>query len=353
MHSAALLACCCCCMCAGVTIVVGCAMLSLALGVMSGSPALLATLAGSLVLGVLYSIGKLQGRTAAACWCQQKYYYLVSNQTAGCYLGLGLLGVGCMLTDPQPLHLRIAASSPANALRPRLRLLAHGCYQKVQPCLYGSQCRQDCPLACSDLLPCTYSHSDPPVCLPFRVPICLPTHPLTPPPELPLMRWKRSPWLAALCILAVRAVMVQLGFFLHMQHSLGISGFVLTRPLAFTMGFMLLYSVVIALFKDLPDIKGDTQAGVRTFSVRHGAKAIYWTCIGLLMAAYAGGVVFAATSPEPWARLPVALGHMALAGLLYSKSVKVNPDRKQDLASHYMFVWKLFYAEYFIIPFLR
>jgi homogentisate phytyltransferase/homogentisate geranylgeranyltransferase len=147
--------------------------------------------------------------------------------------------------------------------------------------------------------------------------------------------------------------MVQLGFFLHMQHSLGISGFVLTRPLAFTMGFMLLYSVVIALFKDLPDIKGDTQAGVRTFSVRHGAKAIYWTCIGLLMAAYAGGVVFAATSPEPWARLPVALGHMALAGLLYSKSVKVNPDRKQDLASHYMFVWKLFYAEYLIIPFLR
>jgi homogentisate phytyltransferase/homogentisate geranylgeranyltransferase len=167
------------------------------------------------------------------------------------------------------------------------------------------------------------------------------------------MRWKRSPWLAALCILAVRAVMVQLGFFLHMQHALGLSGFVLSRPLAFTMAFMLLYSVVIALFKDLPDIKGDTQAGVRTFSVRHGAKAIYWTCIGLLLAAYAGGVAFAATSPVAWTRLPVALGHIALAGLLWSKSVKVNPDRKQALAEHYMFIWKLFYAEYLIIPFLR
>lgn len=171
--------------------------------------------------------------------------------------------------------------------------------------------------------------------------------------ELPFMRWKRSPWLAALCILAVRAVMVQLGFFLHMQHALGLSGFVLSRPLAFTMAFMLLYSVVIALFKDLPDIKGDTQAGVRTFSVRHGAKAVYWTCIGLLLAAYAGGVLFAATSPVGWTRLPVALGHMALAGLLWSKSVKVNPDRKQVLAEHYMFIWKLFYAEYLIIPFLR
>lgn len=36
---------------------VACAVLSLGLGLLSGSPALLATLAGSLVLGVLYSIG--------------------------------------------------------------------------------------------------------------------------------------------------------------------------------------------------------------------------------------------------------------------------------------------------------
>eukprot|EP00775_Hariotina_reticulata_P005566 gene5566-5803_t len=171
--------------------------------------------------------------------------------------------------------------------------------------------------------------------------------------ELPLMRWKRSPWLAALCIMAVRVVMVQLGFFLHMQQALGISNFTVTRPLGFTMGFMLLFSVVIALFKDIPDVKGDTQAGVRTFSVRHGVPVVFWTCIGLLLAAYAGGVLFVATSPEPWSSLPVAVGHMALAALLWSRSVKVNTSRKQELVDHYMFIWKLFYAEYLIIPFLR
>jgi homogentisate phytyltransferase/homogentisate geranylgeranyltransferase len=171
--------------------------------------------------------------------------------------------------------------------------------------------------------------------------------------ELPFMRWKRSPWLAALCILAVRAVMVQLGFFLHMQHAVGVTGFVVTRPLGFTMIFMLLFSVVIALFKDIPDVKGDTQAGVQTFSVRHGVKSIFWTCVGLLMAAYAGGIGFALTSPEPWSRLPVALGHAALAALLWSRSAKVNVGRKSEITDHYMFVWKLFYAEYLIIPFLR
>ncbi|KAF6261620.1 UbiA prenyltransferase family [Scenedesmus sp. NREL 46B-D3] len=171
--------------------------------------------------------------------------------------------------------------------------------------------------------------------------------------ELPFMRWKRSPWLAALCILAVRAVMVQLGFFLHMQHSLGVTGLVVTRPLGFTMIFMLLFSVVIALFKDIPDVKGDTQAGVLTFSVRHGVKAIFWTCVGVLMAAYAGGIAFAFTSPEPWSRVPVAVGHAALGALLWSRSAEVNVGRKQELTDHYMFVWKLFYAEYLIIPFLR
>ncbi len=35
--------------------------------------------------------------------------------------------------------------------------------------------------------------------------------------ELPFMRWKRSPVLAAGCILVVRALAVQLGFYFHMQ----------------------------------------------------------------------------------------------------------------------------------------
>lgn len=34
--------------------------------------------------------------------------------------------------------------------------------------------------------------------------------------DLPWLRWKRSPVLAAACILAVRAVLVQLGFYYHM-----------------------------------------------------------------------------------------------------------------------------------------
>jgi homogentisate phytyltransferase/homogentisate geranylgeranyltransferase len=115
--------------------------------------------------------------------------------------------------------------------------------------------------------------------------------------------------------------------------------------------------VVIALFKDIPDIKGDTQAGVRTFSVRMGAARVFWICIGLLLAAYAGGVAYGANmlltqQGAAAAGAVVVGGHAAMAALLWARARAVATDRQQELTSAYMFIWKLFYAEYLLIPFL-
>ncbi|KAG0582492.1 hypothetical protein KC19_3G064200 [Ceratodon purpureus] len=67
--------------------------------------------------------------------------------------------------------------------------------------------------------------------------------------DVPFLRWKKSAVAAASCILAVRAVVVQLGFYLHMQASVLGRTAVLTRPLYFAMGFMCFFSIVIALAK--------------------------------------------------------------------------------------------------------
>ena len=56
--------------------------------------------------------------------------------------------------------------------------------------------------------------------------------------------------------------MVQLGFYFHMQQALGGSRIALTWPLLFAVCFMLVFSVVIALFKDIPDVKGDSQVSL-------------------------------------------------------------------------------------------
>ena len=107
-----------------------------------------------------------------------------------------------------------------------------------------------------------------------------PEGPSTPPTPPSFLRWKQYPVLAASCVLCV------LGFYLHMlpfsasgrgcseqrrrQQRSGrsrISGWRCPEGgessplLGFTMAFMLLFSIVIALFKDVPDTKGDLKAG--------------------------------------------------------------------------------------------
>jgi hypothetical protein len=93
---------CCSCCCAGVGIVVVAAVLSLALGVAFGSPALLATLAGSLVLGVLYSTGALLSSLHSSplvnvlhSCCQDQPVFVVGGPHMLVWLGSACTMQGC------------------------------------------------------------------------------------------------------------------------------------------------------------------------------------------------------------------------------------------------------------------
>ncbi len=53
---------------------------------------------------------------------------------------------------------------------------------------------------------------------------------------------------------------------------------------------------------------GSVQAGIFTLSVRVGAPQVFWTCIVLLEAAYAGAIAFGCTSPVRRAHYAVLSG---------------------------------------------
>ncbi|KAF8687236.1 hypothetical protein HU200_042904 [Digitaria exilis] len=171
--------------------------------------------------------------------------------------------------------------------------------------------------------------------------------------NLPYLRWKRFAVVAALCILAVRAVIVQLAFFLHIQTFVFRRPAVFTRPLLFATGFMTFFSVVIALFKDIPDIEGDRIFGIRSFSVRLGQKKVFWICVGLLEMAYSVAILMGATSTSLWSKTATIAGHSVLAAILWSSARSVDLTSKVAITSFYMFIWKLFYAEYLLIPLVR
>lgn len=171
--------------------------------------------------------------------------------------------------------------------------------------------------------------------------------------DLPFLRWKRYPVAAASCILAVRAVLVQLGFYFHMQQALGSSSLAITRPVAFATSFMLIFSIVIALFKDIPDIRGDSKAGVNTLSVRLGPKRVFWTCILLLEVAYIGAVTVGLGSEYVWSRIATTVSHAGMAGLIYWRALRTDLTSSKSIYACYMDVWKAFYAEYLLLPLFR
>lgn len=171
--------------------------------------------------------------------------------------------------------------------------------------------------------------------------------------NIPLLRWKRYAFVAAMCILAVRAVIVQIAFYLHVQTYVYGRQAIFTKPVIFATGFMSFFSVVIALFKDIPDIVGDQIYGIRSFTVRLGQKRVFWICISLLQMAYAAAIFVGASSSCLWSKLITVLGHAMLASILWSRAKSVDLESKAAITTFYMFIWKLFYAEYLLIPLVR
>ncbi|XP_031256811.1 homogentisate phytyltransferase 1, chloroplastic-like [Pistacia vera] len=172
--------------------------------------------------------------------------------------------------------------------------------------------------------------------------------------EHPFLRWKRHPFLAASCILFVRALVIQLAFFIHTQKYVLGRPIVITKSLLFATAFMCFFSTVIALFKDIPDIDGDRYFGIQSFSVSLGQERVFWLCVQMLLMAYGAAVMVGASSSSlPISKLVTTLGHCTLASFLWLRTRSIDLSSKASITSFYMFIWKLFYAEYFLIPFVR
>ena len=170
--------------------------------------------------------------------------------------------------------------------------------------------------------------------------------------DAPGLRWKKSPLLAATCVLFVRAVIVQLGFF---AHALGreLTDFNFPINLWCAIGFMTVYGIVIALFKDLPDMEGDMKQNVRTLSVRLGPSFVFNLCLALLSIAYGTAVFMGVVHATTTISRVVGAVHSVVIVTLLAASRRVDVSSSDSLYDFYIrFIWKAFYLEYFLLPFV-
>ncbi|KAL3027090.1 hypothetical protein AAZX31_03G029700 [Glycine max] len=166
----------------------------------------------------------------------------------------------------------------------------------------------------------------------------------------PLLRWKRHPLLAAMCIFATMALIFPITIFLHIQTFVLKRPTVFSRSLIFEVAFMSLYSIGIALYKDVPDIEGDKAFGIDSISARLGQKWVFWLCVFLFEMAFGVGLLAGASSSYLWIKIVTGLGYAVLASVLWHQAKIVDLKSKTSMRSFYMLIWKLLYVAYFLMP---
>jgi homogentisate phytyltransferase/homogentisate geranylgeranyltransferase len=167
--------------------------------------------------------------------------------------------------------------------------------------------------------------------------------------SLPPIRLKQFPLLAAFCIFTVRGIIVNLGLFVHFSHKLigkeSLNYYIWTLTL-----FVLLFTVAIAIFKDVPDLEGDRKYNIKTFTLILGKPAILNLSRIIITICYLG-TISAAILWLKEINLSLFIGyHLVLLVLLWWRSRLVDLEQKSSIANFYQFIWKLFFLEYILFP---
>ena len=167
--------------------------------------------------------------------------------------------------------------------------------------------------------------------------------------SLPPIRLKRFPFLAALCIFTVRGMIVNLGLFLNFNSQL--KGEEIITPTVWTLTlFILVFTIAIAIFKDVPDMEGDKQYNIKTLTLLVGKQTVFNLAVGIIVCCYLAMVIagwFLLPELNPWL---VTITHLILLALLWWRSQKVDLENRGAIANFYQFIWKLFFLEYLIFP---
>lgn len=163
--------------------------------------------------------------------------------------------------------------------------------------------------------------------------------------SLPPIRLKRFYFWAAFCIIAVRGVIVNILLFLHFHDRINEAETL--PPIVWLLtATIFVYSVIIAWFKDMPDMEGDARHNIRTLSIRLGSRRVMWIGNTILLLAFTGLIAYAWIGDlrvNVWFFSSV---HLGFGLVLIWMATRVQLSQKKSIARYYQFIWVLFFLEY-------
>jgi homogentisate phytyltransferase / homogentisate geranylgeranyltransferase len=166
--------------------------------------------------------------------------------------------------------------------------------------------------------------------------------------SVPPLRLKRHPALASLSITFVRAVVVNVGVWLHFSRAFG--GGTSMHPAVWALiAVTIPFSFAIAILKDMPDVEGDRRYAIATFSVRLGARPVFAAGVAALTVAELGMATIGAALLDGANTVVLVVAHLAALGALWAFAAQVDLADRASVTRFYLRVWMLFFAEYVIV----
>ena len=163
--------------------------------------------------------------------------------------------------------------------------------------------------------------------------------------SLPPVRLKRYPFWAAFCIIAVRGFIVNLLLYLHFQYTWTGST---TIPVVIWLltATIFCYSIIIAWFKDMPDVEGDDAHAIQTYSIDWGVERVFRYGNGLLIALYSALIILPFLLDLSVNPLVFAGLHLFLLGGLLLAGKRVILAQQSSIKQYYLTIWGFFFLEY-------
>jgi len=171
--------------------------------------------------------------------------------------------------------------------------------------------------------------------------------------SVPPLRLKRFALPAFMIIATVRGFLLNFGVFHATRAALRLP-FVWSPPVLFITIFVTVFATAIAVTKDLADIDGDKKFGIETFTTKMGVKNVSYIGSGLLLMNYVFAIGLSLFNPT-WFNQKIMISvHALLATYLIVKAKKLVSAgfTKKAVQTYYQDVWKLFYSEYLLLPFI-
>lgn len=155
---------------------------------------------------------------------------------------------------------------------------------------------------------------------------------------------------AAFSIATVRGVLLNAGGFLVFNHLINNSLEMPENVKILTL-FIIVFSIVISWFKDLPDIEGDAKYNIKTFAILYSPRVVLIAGNILVGSAYlfticAKWLEYNNTEFPSFETKVLLIGHLILLGLFIINSFSIRLNEQRSITKFYKRFWWFFFAEY-------